>query len=129
YSILKQQQVEVIDPALIKLDCLVVMSTGGGKSTCFLLPGLVERDVTFVVSPLKSLMFDQVNYLNSLGVIKMNHHFNYMWNLLKCLKTLIEVGDRKKLQKLMMILDQKGYLLRFVIDEAHCICSCGTEFR
>jgi bloom syndrome protein len=77
-SILNPQQVEVIDPALTKLDCLVEMSTG------FLLPGLFERGVTFVVSPLKSLMFDQVNYLKSLGVIKMNKHFNYMCNLLKC---------------------------------------------
>jgi bloom syndrome protein len=83
-SILNPQQVEVIDPALTKLDCLVEMSTGGGKSTCFLLPGLFERGVTFVVSPLKSLMFDQVNYLKSLAVIKMNNHFNYMCNLLKC---------------------------------------------
>ncbi|EFX72068.1 hypothetical protein DAPPUDRAFT_254945 [Daphnia pulex] len=46
FSILKPQQVEVVEAALSKRDCLVVMPTGSGKSACFLLPGLIEHGVT-----------------------------------------------------------------------------------
>lgn len=77
-SILKPQQVEVLHAALSKRYCLVIMPTGGGKSACFLLPGLMERGVTFAVSPLQALMWDQMNYLNSQGVIQMNNHLNYI---------------------------------------------------
>jgi superfamily II DNA helicase RecQ len=67
---LKQKKIEVVDVAMSKRDCLVIMPTGSGKSACFLLPGLVERGITVVVSPLKSLMFDQVNHLKSKRVTK-----------------------------------------------------------
>jgi superfamily II DNA helicase RecQ len=70
-SILKQQQEDVLEAALDKRDCLVIMPTGGGKSGCFIIPGLMVQGVTFVISPLKALMFDQMNYLNTLGVIKL----------------------------------------------------------
>jgi bloom syndrome protein len=53
------------------------MPTGGGKSGCFIIPGLMVQGVTFVISPLKALMFDQMNYLNTLGVIKLVYHLNY----------------------------------------------------
>jgi superfamily II DNA helicase RecQ len=55
---LKPQQVEVVEAALSKRDCLVVMPTGSGKSACFLLPGLIEHGVPIVISPLKSLMYN-----------------------------------------------------------------------
>jgi ATP-dependent DNA helicase RecQ len=54
---LKQQQEDVLEAALDKRDCLVIMPTGGGNSGCFIIPGLIVQDVTFVNSPLKSLVF------------------------------------------------------------------------
>ncbi|XP_046650596.1 Bloom syndrome protein homolog [Daphnia pulicaria] len=61
FSILKPQQVEVVEAALSKRDCLVVMPTVSGKSACFLLPGLIEHGVTIVISPLKSLICDELH--------------------------------------------------------------------
>jgi superfamily II DNA helicase RecQ len=82
---LKKQQEdfgkEVLEAALDNRDCLVIMPTGGGKSGCFIIPGLMVQGVTFLISPLKSLVFYQMNYLNTLGVIKLICHLNYF---IKC---------------------------------------------
>jgi bloom syndrome protein len=77
------------------------MPTCSGKSACFLLPGLVERGITVVVFPLKSVMFDQVNHLKSKWVIQMNHHFNYLFNLLKsCFRLMSVLVALKTMQML-----------------------------
>jgi superfamily II DNA helicase RecQ len=74
---LKQQQENVLEAALAKRDCLVIMPTGGGKSGCFIIPGLMVQGVFIVKSPLKSLMYDTMTYLNALWVIQMIFHFFY----------------------------------------------------
>jgi bloom syndrome protein len=77
------------------------MPTCSSKSACFLLPGLVERGITVVVFPLKSVMFDQVNHLKSKWVIQMNHHFNYLFNLLKsCFRLMSVLVALKTMQML-----------------------------
>ncbi len=66
YEDYRATQKDVVHAALAGDDCLVVMPTGGGKSLCFQIPAVVDAGVTVVLSPLISLMEDQINHLVSL---------------------------------------------------------------
>lgn len=68
YQSFRQGQAEVIEAILSGKDCLVIMTTGGGKSLCYQVPALCLEGITLVISPLISLMKDQVDQLITNGV-------------------------------------------------------------
>src|SRR6266550_5274747 len=137
YDQFRPLQEEIIRDALAGRDVFVLMPTGGGKSLCFQLPALIRQGLTIVVSPLISLMKDQVDALQTSGIPATylnstldRHEATARWRgLHRGEYRMLYVAPERLMLDTFLERAVNWNIAQVAIDEAHCIREWGHDFR
>ncbi len=132
---LKQQ--EIIKQVIDKRDTLALLPTGGGKSICYQVPALMQEGICLVISPLISLMDDQVRFLKSKGIksiaITSGMHYNEIDTALtNCIYggvKFLYLSPERLQNELVQTRIKEMNINLITVDEAHCISEWGHNFR
>jgi len=137
FETLRPQQAEAIDAALAGRDSLVVLPTGGGKSLCYQVPPAISGETDIVISPLISLMKDQVDGLGEVGYpaaalysgLDDEQRGKIEQGLVRGEYRLLFVAPERAVTPWFLNIAKRLNVRRFAIDEAHCISHWGHDFR